>query len=312
MKRFLTRLLAFASIAGVAVAAWSGIIALQECRYWKRACAMPDGKSVVVCCDSQTEVSLNPAYWPELFNQSRSGTRLTQYAMRLEDVLAANPGKIRAGLIDVSPLKFYLTQADDEPNGPGEKELAALHLLHADRNEVSVLSLLDDFYSVVWPHQSKRAFGALFRGKYKSYLVGGYLDMVAQTFVDHPQAARAKTEAWAEKVNAAFARQDSKSHVFRALDDLIGMYGKAGARVVVIQSPLHHVLRRRIGEALEHETEEMRRYCARRKIAYLDYASMDFADDEWSDCNHLNVRGARRLTERLRKDVAAALKEDER
>ena len=106
MRRFLKRLLLFAAIPLVIAVAWTAFVVVMEYRSYVGALTLAEGETMVVCGDSQTKDALDPAIIPGLRNFSTAATTCDQDAMRLKDVLAANPGKVRRVLIDVSPLKI--------------------------------------------------------------------------------------------------------------------------------------------------------------------------------------------------------------
>ena len=106
MRRFLKRLFLFAAFPAVIAVVWTSfVVVIDRCSY-VRALPLAEGETIVVCGDSQTKDALDPAIIPGLRNFSTAATTCDQDAMRLADVLAANPGKVRRVLLDVSPLKI--------------------------------------------------------------------------------------------------------------------------------------------------------------------------------------------------------------
>ena len=308
MKRFVLNVLAFAALLLVLLAAWAALLLRAEWRGWKEACVMPPGCDVVVCCDSQTETSLSPAAFSRLFNASRSGTRLCQWQLRTADVCAANRGRIKWGIVDVPALKLWRERPDNAPNFGMARSLAPLHLLHWRRNTVPAASLFTDFCREIWQAKSRKLIRCLVAGEqYVDSLRGGFSSYDDRGFLEHQEYVMRRMDAQAQKtLEAMRAVKISGDAPFASLawiDRIIADYRSCGARVVLIQTPMHSYLASRVSEACAEADAAVERFAAERGIPFLNYRDMRFSVDEWKDGNHLNRRGAHRLTKRLKADI---------
>ena len=308
MKRFVLSVFAFATFLLVLLGAWAFLLLQAEWRGWKDSCALPPGCDMVVCCDSQTETGLSSAVLPRLFNASRSGTRLCQWYLRTMDVCAANKGRIKWGVIDVPAVKLWREKPDDAPNFGMARSLAPLHIYHWRQNTVPVASLLADFCRETWGVKSRPLIRHLVGGeRYVDSIRGGFAPFADQGLLEHREYVMRRMDAQAAKtVEARAAVRASGICPFASLrwiDAIISVYRSCGAQVVLIQTPVHRYLASRVADACAEADVAIERFAAARGIPVLNYRDMLFPDDEWKDGNHLNERGARRLTARLKTDV---------
>ena len=281
MKRFVISVFAFGSILLVLLAGWAALLLRMEWRGWKEACILPSGCDIVVCCDSQTETGLSPEVLPRLFNASRSGTRICQWQMRTMDVCEAGKGRIKWGVIDVPAMKLWREKPLDAPNFGMARSLAPLHFFHLDCNRISVVSLFGDFCREIWQSKSRKLIGHLLGGeRYVDSIRGGFSPFDDCGLIEHRDYVFRRMDAQAAKTREA--REHVKAtgeEPFASLleiDAVISLYRSAGARVVLIQTPVNEYLSAQTEEACAEADEAVRRFAAMRDIPVLNYRNMKY------------------------------------
>ena len=290
------------------LAAWAALLQKAECDGWKDFCEIPSEFDMVVCCDSQTETSLSPECLPRLFNASRSGTRICQWYLRTKDICERSKGRIKWGIIDVPAIKLWREKPDSAPNFGMAKSLAPLHFLHLRENTVPLYSLAGDFCREIWRGKSRQLLRHILLGEsYTDSIRGGFAIYADRGFIEHADYVRQRMDVQAEKViEAECLQRDSGDPPFVALrwiDAIVGLYREAGAKVVLIQTPVHMHLTSQVADACAMADASIEKFAAERDVPIFNYRDMPFAVNEWKDGNHLNERGARRLTLRLKADI---------
>ena len=306
MRRFLKRLLLFAAFPTVIAVAWTTFVVVMDRRSYVRALPLAEGETVVVCGDSQTKDALDPARIPGLRNFSTAATTCDQDAMRLADVLAANPGKVRRVLLDVSPLKigYDISRPVSELNAA--RVHALIHAYHFHDNRRLFGSVLALWRDVIFTRKFNEFRKSILRGKrWQSSLVGGFDPAKRSGFLEKKTAALARKD-----VTAKAARINDRPPVtsdlplFGILEEQVALVRAAGAEPVITTMPLSPQLREAIDPVRRAAfTREVRALAHRLGVTYLDYLELDLPLECWHDGNHLNHTGAAIFSDHFAHDL---------
>ena len=323
MKRFLVRFALFSLLAVLLYGGWAAALLFAELRAYARESKMPPGTRVAVCGDSQTEVGLLPHVWPGFFNFSISSLQLDQVELKVVDLLDRNPGFKGVVILDVSPMKLFAQDIDKsmlEDRSAGKRFL--LHALHRDRSRRPLDGILLLFRDSILVKRTTKAFKSLRLGvPYVSSIGGmgavpGLTEEKARTnrekflnaptqrgFAEHPElVAEGMEEAAAELNRWPLVDENAKS--IRCLRDILAFVRAKGARPVLITTPVHPKLLAKFPpEKRANFRDQVRRLAESTRTPWFDYLEMPLADDDWRDGNHLNFRGAVKLTDAVRRDV---------
>ena len=309
MRRFLKRLLQFAAIPAVVAVVWTSFVVVMDRRSYVRALPLAEGETTVVCGDSQTKDALDPALIPGLRNFSTAATTCDQDAMRLADVLAENPGRVRRVLLDVSPLKigYDISRPVSELNAA--RVHALIHFYHLRENRRSLGSVAALWRDVVFTRKFNEFRKSILRGRcWQSSLAGGFAPDKRAGFLDRKtvKLARKDLEKKAARVNAR-PPVTSELPLFTLLKEQVAKVRAVGAEPVITTMPLSRPLREAIDPVrLAAFTQEVRALARRLGVTYLDYLELDLPLEFWHDGNHLNRAGAGVFSERFARDLQCA------
>lgn len=323
MKRFILKILLFTFLSVLIFGGWSGALLWAELSAYARESRMPEGTRVAVCGDSQTETGLIPPIWPGFFSFSISSLQLDQVELKVIDLLERNPEFRGTLILDMSPVKLFDQDIDKpllEDRSAGKRFL--LHALHRDRSRRPLDGIVILFRDSILVKRTAKAFKCFRAGCPYFSSIGGMgavaglteekaranrkkiLSMpTPQGFTEHPDLVE---EGMAEAA-AALGRWGEVSMSSKSvccLMDIIRYVKSCGVTPVVITTPLNRRFLDRIPKSkLLNFKRTMRDVTSAVGVAYFDYLETDFPDEEWRDGNHLNFKGAVRLTDRVRKDV---------
>lgn len=294
MRRFILRSLLFAVLV---VAVFGGLCALEvgfelKQYYGVEAVAGPQA-TAVVCSDSQTDMGVDPSVVPEIFNFSAHGRLVDQYELALIDAFAVNPGRFKTVIVDLSPASVL--ESMDKPLAEMifSSKYYLLHFLHLKENRRD----LSGIGTVFRDNMVGRRFRLLSRAlrgvkKFESSIRGGFTPEAASLLRTNPKHYETLLNVKVGQVRG-LENLSAESPVFEAVDQIIALAKAHGAQVVLTTTPWRPDVRERCGKArLDHFTEVMRTYAARRQCPYLDFLRREFPDDHWYDCVHLNLKGA--------------------
>ncbi len=237
-----------------------------------------------MCSDSQTEVSLNPGLFPELFNASIGGQPFCYTVAKTMDCLRINRGKVRVVLI---PVHFNRLDcggfAEKLPYARHQLIIPALHgeVVHVQELLTILLRRFNDDESGY--------------GKFNIHKVCGFESYPEKmkSYVSEKVLSSNSNSCWED-----FVHSDFVNRLNRFIEDV-----KAENCIpVIISTPLHRDLR----EGFVHWDEfnaVISSVTNRHQCLWLDYVDMPFADAEFADANHLNFKGAERFTKRVRADL---------
>ena len=306
MRRFLKRLFLFAAFPAVVAVVWTTFVVAMDRRSYVRALPLAEGETMVVCGDSQTKDALDPVRIPGLRNFSTAATTCDQDAMRLADVLDANPGKIRCVLLDVSPLKVNSSLARPVSELNASRVHALLHVYHFRDNRRPFGSVLALWRDVIFTRKFNEFRKSVLRGRpWKSSLVGGFDPARQKGFLDKKTAKRAYEDGKgkAARVNGCPPATPGLL-LFRVLEEQVARVRASGAEPVITTMPLSAPLREAIDPVRRAAfTREVQALARRLGVIYLDYLDLDLPLECWHDCNHLNCTGAEMFSERFARDL---------
>lgn len=281
------------------------LVAIAEYRSHLSCFNEIDDKTVVVCCDSQTETSLNPEYFPELFNFSLSSAPVEEYVIKVDDVLR-NANDIELVIFDISPMKACcrgLTAANLVAHDSA-KCYCEYFLLHPFKYPTLCMAAAHCFTTQIVKDKwlDIRHFYFRRKKKYSGYVGGGFRELDSAAFVDsRTKALELASKKASETESGAFLCDD----IFRVdIAHMIKQVKGHGKEFVFITIPLHQVLRDKIGQRkMDAFRLAMRDYCSEVGCEWIDYSELQFPDECWYDANHLNSKGAKIFTIMLRDEL---------
>ena len=308
MKRFVFRSLLLAAISALIFGGWSCALLRAEIAAYRSECRAPADRTVLVCGDSQTEASLDPERWPQLFNFSQSATAPDQSYLKLIDLFAANPGQFKTLLIDLSPLALYSYHPERPLADAGPcATLFLLHCLHPQENVRPLSGLPRIFRDTILARRTRALWKSMRKGKpYRSSLRGGYLATDKRGFLEFPDKVREEIGWKANEINSARPLADN-SPVVAVFRKTVALALDNGARVMFITTPLHRALREKIdGERMSSFRTWAQMFAKELECPYFDHLGDDFPDGQWRDANHLNRFAAPEFTRRIRLETERA------
>lgn len=284
-----------------------GICALEifcEIRHYRQELVAPADATVFVCGDSRTQMDLDPAHWPELFNFSASGRPVDQTYLTAKDIVVANPGKFRTMLVDISSE----TAGADYEASIGEmtsSKYFLLYLLHAEdrlRSFRGIVGVLRD--SMV--KERLKLVRRVLRGKraFRSSLASGHRNHDERWKQSSPERFNNLAKHWTERAGKVFDDPASRTRYWELLDRLIRWGKSQGLEVVLLTPPWHADLICRSGvDRVRRFTAYVDGYARTRGLRYLNFIDAPFPEEQWLDGNHLNSRGAESFTKTVRRLV---------
>ena len=309
MRRFLKRLFLFAAFPAVIAVVWTAFVVVMDRCSYVRALPLAEGETIVVCGDSQTKDALDPAIIPGLRNFSTAATTCDQDAMRLADVLAANPGKVRRVLLDVSPLKIGYDISRPVSDLNAARVHALIHVYHFRENRRPFGSVLALWRDVIFTRKFNEFRKSILRGKrWQSSLAGGFDPSTQKGFLKKKTAALARKDM-EDKMARVNGRPlvTSELPLFGILEEQVAQVRAAGAEPVITTMPLAAPLREAIDPMrLAAFTREVQALARRLGVVYLDYLELDLPLEYWHNGNHLNRAGAEVFSERFARDLQCA------
>lgn len=305
MKKFVIRVLTFALlVVGLVGGACALEIAAEIWVYRHRELVAPEGATVFVCGDSRTQMDLNPAHWPDLFNFSASGRSLDETYLTAKDILKANSGKFKTMIVDVSSE----TAGMDDLVSIGEMISPKYYLLHLLHNEERFRSRRGVF-GVLRDNMVKERLKLLLRvlrGKrsFRSSLAAGHRNHDECWKKTTPDRFDRLAEHWTARARKVFDDPPSQTCYWELLDRLIGWARTQGLEVVLITPPWHADLIRRAGvDRVRRFTDFVRQIARERGLRYLNFIEAEYPEEQWLDGSHLNSRGAVVFTKTVRCQV---------
>lgn len=302
MKKFALRVILFVLLAVAAIGGFCAVEIAAEIWSYRRELVAPEGASVFVCGDSKSEMGLNPAVWPELFNFSLTGRPLDQTYLTAIDLFAANHGRIKTFLIDVSPESASFDYNLPVGQMGGAERYMLVYFLHRGervRQFANIVGWIRDLMADKRLHLISRVI----RGKreFRSSLVSGYKRM--KKCLKRSDSVRywRNVRVESERVRDALANPSARIEFLELLDKTISVAKAGGAEVILMNTPWHRDLIEACGadEVLRY-TDFVGAYARRKGCRYLNLMEVGFPDDCWYNASHLNEIGAGQLTALVR------------
>lgn len=328
MKRFIVKSLLLVTGVVVIFGGWSALLLWMEVSTYRRTCRPPEGTRIVICGDSQCDQGVLPQLWPGCYNFSTQGLQLDQVELKVIDVLQYADPPPKAIVLDLTPFKL-LDQSLDVPL----KDTAAvgghflLHALHPDRTRRSLDGLPVLFRDHVLVKRTSRLFKALRKGVPYECSVpcpGGVAGLTAAQveenrrrllaapavcgFTQYPDWIAMSLKKGAENL-AAFPPLKPDSQSLRCWRDIVADIRAKGVEPVLITTPYSRAaLDSQRPGFMESFKREAGKLADELGVKYFDYLELPFETEEWRDVNHLNIHGAVRFTETVRRDIEGYLR----
>jgi hypothetical protein len=307
MTKFISNAFLFLSLPAILGVAWTTFVVVADYRSYTGALAAPPEATVAVCGDSQTKDALDPALVPGLFNFSTAATTCDQDFLRLADLLAANRGRFKYVILDVSPLKIGYSTEKPVSSLNAARVHALLHFYHLTANRRDIGSIGALWRDVVCTRKFNEFRKSILRGRpWRSSMAGAFAPDKEKGFLNPKYRAKALADA-KEKAGRVNRRPPASPAIplFGLLAESVGLVRAAGAVPVVTTMPLSPALRGEMDPArLAAFRAAMQTVARRLDVTWMDYLGVDFADELWHDGNHLNRDGARVFSKMFADDLA--------
>jgi len=295
MKRFISYATLFLILPAALGVAWTAFVVTADYRSYTGALAAPQGARIAVCGDSQTKDALDPSLIPGLFNFSTAATTCDQDLLRLADLMAANRGRFRYVLLDVSPLKTGYSAERHVSELNAARVHALLHIYHLSVNRRDLGSVGALWRDVVCTRKFNEFRKSILRGRpWRSSMAGAFDPDKAKGFLDpkYREKAMADAKEKADRLNKRDPAVPSLP-IFGVLAESVGLVRAAGATPVMTTMPLSGPLRRELDPARLAAFRTAVQAVARRLgVTWMDYLGADLPDGLWHDGNHLNREGS--------------------
>ena len=305
MKKFISYSVLFLALPAVLGVAWTVFVVTADYRSYTGALAAPQGATIAVCGDSQTKDALDPALIPGLFNFSTAATTCDQDLLRLSDLLAANRGRFKYVLLEVSPLKIGYSTEKPVSELNAARVHALLHFYHLPVNRRDIGSVGALWRDVVCTRKFNEFRKSILRGRpWRSSMAGAFDPDKEKGFLNPKFRAKALSDA-KEKADRLNKRPSASSSlpIFGVLAESVGLVRAAGATPVLTTMPFAGALRREFDpERLAAFRAAVQAVARRLDVTWLDYLGTDLSDDLWHDGNHLNKDGAKVFSAIFAKD----------
>ena len=309
MRRFVKRVILFAAILTGIVGGIGGLEIACEIRAYREALRAPTTADTVVCSASKSEKGLNPARWPGLFNFCASGRPLDQVYLVSKDLFAANPGRFRHYILELSPESVR-----DDTNVPVDRmgfaaQYYLLYLLHWSER----VRPLDGIVKVCRDNlvgRRLREFSKAVRGrkKFRGALgTVGFTPSARCGALTDPVWFQARVQRMRLECDRGLDTFGPGSTALAFSDRIIDLARTNGAEVVIFSSPMHRDLIKACGpDRIRRFSKAVAAYAEEKGCRYLDLSELDLPDDCWVDGNHVNSKGAETLTAHVRDFVTKA------
>lgn len=294
------------SVVGIIGGLCVAEIAAEICKYKEETCA-PEGASVLICNDSQTACAIYAKGNAAVFNLSVHGRMLDQGYLTVLDVLRNTPkGRIKTVVFDVTPAAAVIDFDKPVSKLGYAAQYWLLHCIHRKENvrplDAGSIGVARDCLARQRIRHCWRALRGRIEFRTPLTMEFNPPERVgkAENLDGYWKQLRDKAESCKGLGNLSI----DSPFATRVLDRLIA-YAKAnGVDVLLTTTPWAEDLLNEFkhGE-LEAFSELMRKYAESRGCGYADFLRMKFDDDCWCDANHLNMKGAKKFTETLMREL---------
>jgi len=301
MKRFILRSSLFIGIVALVFGTICGLELRYEFRAYREELKASAGASILVNNDSQLEMSVDPAVEPAFFNFCASGRTMDQSYLAMLDILAANPGRFKIVLIDISPSAAVdrFDQAIADMGYAAQYYL--LHWMHPRENRRDMTGQLGVFRDNMVGRRWRLFWRALRgKGEFTSSIGGRYKPARMALAVALPEDFRGQLKARAYTVNSV-PTLTADAPIFTYADDIVRLARERGAEPVIVTTPWHRELMKACdADKMAAFERTVADYAQRRGCRYVNFLRTEFPDDCWYDAQHLNDKGARLFTPMLK------------
>lgn len=301
MKRFIIRASIFIGTVLLVFGSICGVELVYELNAYRREIKAPPSAHILVCNDSQLEMSVNPAVDDAFFNFSASGRTMDQAYLAMLDIFAANPGQFKTVVIDFSPSAAADKFDQAIPDMGYAAQYYLLHWLHPKENRRDMTGQIavfrDNMVGRRW-----RLFSRSLRGKaeFTSSICGRFKPADVALAVFRPDDFSGQWKARANGVNMADSVTPD-SPVFTYAEDIIRLVRANGAEPVVMTTPWHSALLKAVKpEKLASFESAVAGFAKKHGCKYVNLLRAEFPDKCWYDAQHLNEKGAKLFTPMLR------------
>jgi len=305
MKRFIVRSAFFAFVVVLVFGSICGFELRYELNAYQEELKAPPEAFILVCNDSQLEMSVNPEVDGAFFNFCAPGRTMDQAYLSMIDVFAANPGRFKTVAIDISPSAAVDKFDQAIPDMGYASQYYLLHWLHRDENVRDMTGQLavfrDNMVGRRW-----RLFWRALRGKgeFTSSICGRFKPVELALALAIPADFKGQFKARAYSVNNVPALTPD-APIFSHVNKIVRLVRANGAEPVLVTTPWHpELLNACDAGKLATFLKVVSDYAHSNGCRYVDLLRTPFPDDCWYDAQHLNLKGSRAFTPIFRKALS--------
>lgn len=264
--------------------------------YHQNISLKPEQK-IIITSDSQTAVSLNPVYFPELANFSYCAISLQRSYLKMVDVVRQNPGKVKVLLVDVSPDKLF--NSTDKRLTSKDPMSSILNPRWTDWSNVGNLVIyLIDRSKALWLERNKQGIDPY---------AGGFEAISTQLYIINPQLANSLEDQFSSKFNRYPDIQVENCFSVISVDYICRMIEYAQQQkitVILMTSPLKETfVKKHSTDKMDVFEKTMNRIAQKYAVVWLNYLNRPFAIENWADPLHLNNSAVQTFSTCVRQDV---------
>ena len=307
MRTFLENLLKFHLPYGavlLAVVTWA---LFTETRLYYSKIRVPSDVRYVVVGDSQSEMAIDPAYFPGLVNHSIAALSLDQSLYKIRDLLSTNADRDFTIILDVSPRRM-LRGGRPLATSDFESRYALLNFMHffSSRRKIGepIKLLRDRIVKSAFVHLMHRE-SAKKRKKPSKNPWGGFQPRSEKRWLSNPDETANEARRYvSEALMEAAASTGIVAHNMTILNEIITTVKANGKEIILLTTPWHGSLVDGLSQKLITPfLSKMQKLADRHCIKWLNTIEWNTPDDGWLDQNHLNASGAILYTTYLREQI---------
>ena len=267
----------------------------------------PDVRYVVVG-DSQSEMAVDPEYFPHLANHSIAALSLDQSLYKIRDLLSTNADRDFTIILDVSPKRMVhgdqpLTASDFE------SRYALLNFIHffSPRRKIGepIKILRDRIVKSAFKHLTHKKFTKK-RNKLSKNPWGGFQPRNEKRWLSNPEETANEARQYiSESLTEAASSTEIVAHNMAILDEIITTVKANGKEIILLTTPWHGSLLDGLSQKLITPfSANMQMLADQHGLKWLNTIEWHTPDDGWLNQNHLNANGAILYTTYLREQIS--------
>ena len=307
MKTFLRNSIKFLLPYGavlLAVVTWA---LFTEIRLYYSKIRVPADIRYIVVGDSQSEMAIDPDYFPGLANHSIAALSLDQSLYKIRDLLSTNADRDFTIILDVSPRRM-LRGGQPLTTSDFESRYAVLNFIHffSSRRKIGepIKLLRDRIVKFAFGHLMHRE-STKKRKKPSKNPWGAFQARSEKRWLSNPDETANEVRHYiSEALMEAASSKEIVAHNMSILDEIITTVKANGKEIILLTTPWHGSLLDGLSQKLITPfLANMQMLADRHCIKWLNTIEWNTPDDGWLNSNHLNASGAVLYTTYLREQI---------